>query len=268
VKLKNARRFTISGLTLIISFFSHGQCPGFQTGSSTGGTTVSFFDSGGNLITTCDCQLTGNALKCDACLPASFTTYRFTNSGGVVMNCTNSVALPVSLKRFEATVYNGDVTLEWSTESERDNLEFIVERSSDANEYTFFAKLPGAVNSTEPQLYTSLDTDPLKEISYYRLSQRDINGTVTQLGVVSVELSSAISGTVIAPNPSLGKTKLQLPLHNEGQEFDVTITDGTGRIVQAFRALADTDLEFTPGVYLVTVRSGSQIWAEKLIVFG
>jgi hypothetical protein len=251
---------------LIISFVSNGQiCPGFQNGASSGGTSVSFFNGSGNLIATCNCQLTGNALKCGGCVPSSFTSYQYVN-GGVLQTCANPIALPVELKEFNATVYNGDVQLSWSTETERDNLEFIVERSADAIEYIPFAKIPGAVNSTSPLNYSSMDSDPLKGISYYRLSQRDINGKITLLGIVSVELSGAVSGTLIAPNPSAGIIKIQLPLHNQQDMFDIMIADAMGKSVLSLQTSVDYELELTSGVYSVVVSRGTQIWCEKLIV--
>jgi hypothetical protein len=257
-------------LFLIILLFSsqgHSQvCPTFALGTPiTNLYTVSFRNLGGLLLTDCTCQLSSGTFKCGVCLPILYTTYSYVSAGNTI-TCTNPDILPVELKNFDAVVYNGDIELVWSTETERDNEKFIIERSTDAHDYTFFAEIKGAINSTVPLDYSISDTDPLKGISYYRLSERDINGKITLLAVVSVEMSSALSGTIVAPNPASGMTKLLLPWHSDGQMFDVTICNNIGLVVNTFQASEDTELELNPGVYSIVVRNGSQTWSEKLVM--
>jgi hypothetical protein len=241
-------------------------CPGFQPGNPANNIySVGFFNLADLQIGSCNCQYTGNGFKCGSCLPTGFTTYRYISSG-VNIVCLQ-VPLPVELKEFNAIVQNGDVQLNWATESERDNSGFILERSSDAIDFTFFTEKKGAINSTVVNHYYSEDTDPLKGIVYYRLSQRDTDGKITRLAIVSVETSSPLSGTLIAPNPSSGIVKLQLPLHNDNEMFDVAIADATGKKVWSFQTAADLEFNLMSGVYSVVVSLGSQSWQEKLVVF-
>ncbi|MNK21372.1 hypothetical protein D3C87_396260 [compost metagenome] len=261
------KQFTPVLAALTLSFNGNSQtCPGFALGTPvTNLYTVDFYNNSGLLLTSCTCQLSSGTFKCGLCLPASWITYMYVSAGSTI-NCINPTILPVGLKAFDAIVSNGDVSLVWSTETERNNLEFIIERSQDAVEFTFFAKIAGAGNSNTPSNYSYSDTDPLRGISYYRISQRDTDGMITELGIVSMELSSAISGTVIAPNPSQGKTLLQLPLHPEKQLFHVTISDELGKIVRSFQTTEDTPLELTNGVYRVVVSSGLHTWSEKVVI--
>lgn len=261
------KQFASVVAALALSFNGNSQtCPAFALGSPiTNLYTVDFFDNNGSLLTSCTCQLSSGTFKCGLCLPANWTTYKYVSSGSTV-TCINPSVLPVGLKAFDAVVSNGDVSLVWSTESERNNLEFIIERSQDAVEFTPFARIAGAGNSSTPLNYSYSDTDPLRGISYYRISQRDTDGMITQLGIVSLERSSAISGTIIAPNPSQGKTLLQLPLHPEKQLFHVTISDELGKIVRSFQTTEDTPLELTNGVYRVVVSSGLHTWSEKVVI--
>ncbi|MNV14667.1 hypothetical protein D3C71_1053590 [compost metagenome] len=261
------KQFTSVLAALALSFNGNSQtCPSFAAGTPiTNLYTVSFYSNSGSLLTSCTCQLSSGTFKCGLCLPAAWTQYTYV-SAGVTTNCINPVVLPVGLRAFDAVVSNGDIELVWSTETERNNMEFIIERSQDAVEFTLFAKIPGAGNSNTPLNYSLSDTDPLRGISYYRISQRDTDGMVTKLGFVSVELSSALSGTVIAPNPSQGKTLLQLPLHPEKQIFNVMISDELGKIIRSFQTTEDTQLELTNGVYRVVVSSGLHTWSEKIVI--
>jgi hypothetical protein len=255
-----------AALLLLFSFNGYSQpCPGFGSGNPANNEyTISFYNNG-QFITSCDCQLTGGNFKCGNCLPASFTTYQYVFNG-VLITCPIPVPLPVELTAFTATVDNGDVQLSWTTETEQDNQEFFIERSEDAIDYVVFGKVPGAGNSTGRLNYSVPDTDPLRGISYYRLSQRDFNGRVEHLAVVSVELSSTLTGTVIAPNPSSGKVLLQVPLHRGEQSYDVMICNALGEVVRQLQITEDTGVELTSGMYQVVMRSGSQTWSEKLVI--
>lgn len=259
--------FTSIAFALLLSLNGNSQtCPSFALGTPiTNLYTVNFHNLDGLLLTSCTCQLSSGTFKCGLCLPANWTTYTYVSAGSTV-NCINPSILPVGLKVFNALISNGDVELVWSTESERNNVEFIIERSQDAVEFTLFSKISGAGNSTMPLNYSHSDTDPLRGTSYYRISQRDTDGIVTELAIVSVELSSALSGTVIAPNPSQGKILLQLPLHPEKQVFNVMISDELGKIVRSFQTTEDTPLELTNGVYRVVVSSGAHTWSEKVVI--
>jgi hypothetical protein len=252
-------------IVLILSFHGNSQtCPAFALGTPiTNLYTVNFYNGSGTLLTNCTCQLSSGTFKCGLCLPASWTTYTYVSAGSTV-TCINPVVLPVGLRSFDAVVSN--VVLVWSTETETRNAEFIIERSEDGVEFISFAKIPGAGTSTEVLNYSLSDTDPLRGTSYYSISQRDTDGAITKLALVSVQLSSALSGTVIAPNPSEGKTMLQLPFHSGEQLFDVSISNELGQAIRSFQTTKDTTLELPNGVYHVVVRCGSQTWSEKLII--
>ncbi|MNK00467.1 hypothetical protein D3C87_182520 [compost metagenome] len=261
------RQFVGVVTALTFAFNGHTQtCPTFALGTPvTNLYTVTFRDANGNLLTDCTCQLSSGTFKCGLCLPILWTTYSYVTAGNTV-NCINAAVLPVELKSFDAVVSNGDVELVWSTETERNNAEFIIERSEDGIEFIPFALVPGAGKSSEPLNYSLSDTDPLRGVSYYQISQRNTDGEVNKLSVVSVSLSSSVSGTLIAPNPSQGKTLLQLPLHPGEQVFDVSVSDELGNIVRSFQTTTDTQLELRSGVYRVVVRSGINTWSEKVVV--
>lgn len=241
-------------------------CPGFQNGNPGNHLqTVTFYDLSGNLIASCDCQLTGNAFKCGSCLPSTFTTYQYV-SGGITVNCINAAILPVELLRFEALVTDGNVQVSWITAAERENEKFIVERSANGETFEPFLEVEGAGNSTFKQFYTVEDSDPISGVSYYRLSQVDVNGKMTELGFVAVEVNTTLTGIVLAPNPSNNVAVLQLPLHGGTQEFHVMVSNYSGLVVQEQTVTEDLSLDLPAGFYQVAVLSGTQRWSEKLVI--
>ncbi len=101
--------------------------------------------------------------------------------------------LPVMLSSFTARGGNQQVLLQWRTESEFNNLGFIIERSlskdgpfSEIASYQNYPQLAGQGNSNQPHQYqfTDLQVENNKTY-YYRLVDVDVNGWKTYHNVVS-----------------------------------------------------------------------------------
>ena len=109
--------------------------------------------------------------------------------------------LPIELLTFDA-VYNGtDVTINWTTASEKNNDYFNIERSADAADFTSIAKVNGAGNSTSTISYADADKSPLAGISYYRLKQTDYDGNTSYSDIRTVNIAGTAKYTVF-PNPA------------------------------------------------------------------
>lgn len=115
--------------------------------------------------------------------------------------------LPVNLLSFNARKTSAGTSLNWKTTTEIDNSEFIIEKSTDGKSYITLTTIKGKGTGTSAisQDYTFVDVNPVLGVNYYRLIQKDINGTVKLIGIVSVNYanlteinSQAIS---IYPNP-------------------------------------------------------------------
>jgi hypothetical protein len=117
----------------------------------------------------------------------------------VAASCSG-VFLPVSLSYFEAEKSGNNVVLEWATQSEKDNAEFLLERSMDGINFTTIARYEGAGTTELPQSYAHIDRDAPKTILYYRLAQRDIDGQVS-FSEIKVVNNSGMAEVSISPNP-------------------------------------------------------------------
>ena len=109
--------------------------------------------------------------------------------------------LPIELTYFdvEKTPEN-EVLLKWETASETNNDFFTIERSIDGTTWNAIARVEGKGNSTVPVSYTSLDNEPFKGTSYYRLKQTDFDGKFSYSLVKSITLRNE-ENVVIYPNP-------------------------------------------------------------------
>jgi len=116
--------------------------------------------------------------------------------------------LPVTLSSFTATLRAETVLVQWTTASELNNQEFVLERSADGRQYQALQTLAGRGTVLTASTYATTDTQPLPGLSYYRLRQVDLNGTRSYSPTVSISRAAA---TISAyPNPTPGGLTLDL----------------------------------------------------------
>jgi hypothetical protein len=168
------------------------------------------------------------------------------------------VSLPVELSSFRAYGQDGRVKLIWITESEMDNLGFILERSLKKNEeyiqiasYESMESLKGAGNSSAKKIYTFLDHSVFNGLTYwYRLIDVSVNGIETYHGpIVAMPRVATEPEAVIPvenypikfrlaqnyPNPFNPGTRIGYDIaetKNEKSFINLSIFDVTGRKVK------------------------------------
>ncbi|WKN42841.1 hypothetical protein [Tunicatimonas pelagia] len=99
--------------------------------------------------------------------------------------------LATVLSYFYAQARGANVIVNWESAAELNNDLFHVERSADGVRFEEIATIPGVGNSQKPTEYSYTDTQPLKGISYYRLSQVDHHGKTEIFNTVAVFLTTA-----------------------------------------------------------------------------
>jgi hypothetical protein len=105
--------------------------------------------------------------------------------------------LPVQLSFFRAYSYDRKVELQWATQSELNNETFILERSTNNEDFTKIAEIAGQGNSNTYTEYLFNDHNLVNGLQYtYRLSDRDFNGNITQLQMANSLSNSIGSGLV------------------------------------------------------------------------
>ncbi len=114
------------------------------------------------------------------------------------------VFLPVELTRFETQCHGNERLFYWETATETNNNFFILEKSWDGTHFFAIDQLPGAGTSTQPQVYSSLETEVSME-AFYRLAQVDFDGTTRYSEIISGKTCTSEDLTVhVFPNPSQG----------------------------------------------------------------
>jgi hypothetical protein len=123
---------------------------------------------------------------------------------GVSMAATDAVILPVTAMNLSAVRQNKDVLLKWNTFNEKNTLAFTVERSYDGRSFEGVGTVVAAGNSMEEKTYSLVDQGITKNIVYYRVVLKDLDGKRTLSNTAVLRMDGLSKGNRIFPNPVEG----------------------------------------------------------------
>ncbi len=147
---------------------------------------------------------------------------------GLIWSPECLAALPVTLTSFDAQLVSKKVNLKWTTENPQGFSHFVVERSSNAVNFSSI----GQVASSTTSLYTFTDNNlPQADLVYYRLKMVDIDGTFSYSTIVKLKMFGAAKA-LIYPNPVSNKLQLNFsePLFSNSS---LKVFNSTGAVVLA-----------------------------------
>ena len=136
--------------------------------------------------------------------------------------------LPIELMSFEASVREKEVHLAWQTASETNNDFFTLEKSKNGEDWSVFAEIDGAGNSSEVLSYAYTDHTPYHGVSYYRLKQTDFDGQFEYSDMLVVDVSEEVNNYLIYPNPVFNDITLRA---SERELSNITVQDLSGQDV-------------------------------------
>ena len=198
--------------------------------------------------------------------------YNFTFGGTAVLGCTLPTVLSIQLLNFTASLHEDEVNLKWSTASESGNRYFTVERSADNKNFTEIAKVDAVGTTKERSDYSTIDPAPLPGVSYYRLSQTDINGGVNYLNIVSVNNIENDGLFTVVPNPTDGIVNITYSC-DAATTGMLNLYDCNGRLVLSKEISCvsgnnKTQLDLSGkigGLYLITFSTNDKFYRTKLM---
>jgi hypothetical protein len=201
---------------------------------------------------------------------------------------SSDASLPVGLTSFTATAGSGEIQLNWSTESETDNVGFIILRSynnygiySEIDSYRMNLGLLGLGNSSLGHDYTYTDYDVELNVNYwYKLHSVDADGTIHEYGPISAiilegnEKPSSFYLNQNYPNPFNSTTHIRYGLP-EMSDTEIVIFNMLGqRVAQlvsqeqpAGRYLIEWDASaFPSGLYYLSIMAGEFHEVKRMIL--
>lgn len=205
----------------------------------------------------------------DQCGRANFY-YQFVNIG--------SSPLPVELLNFSGSKKNDLVRLDWSTASEINNDYFSIERSVKGEYWNLLGRVKGSGNSSMTLEYSFLDREPLKEITYYRLSQTDFDGSTRYFQTIRINPAkkhdSKSNPLNISPNPFSDVFSFEFNSEiNESIDLTLFSTDGELILTKSYTVRKGSNKLFfsdqgslEAGLYFIAVKSQSGILLSSKLV--
>ncbi len=208
--------------------------------------------------------LSSNTLYTPTLNPPSFTG-----------TCGSIVILPIELIDFKGFCNENFNNLIWETASEHNNAFFTIEKANEDGQFSELSIVQGMINSTEYVDYSFQDYSLTRGMSYYRLSQTDLDGTKRQLKTISVDNSCNKENDIKASFNNLNNVLNIYYSFSKSEELDVQVVNSTGQTIasntNAFEANDNKVNVFlkenlATGVYFVKLTNASVSYTSKFIV--
>ncbi len=179
--------------------------------------------------------------------------------------------LPVQLVNFSAAIQNNKPLLQWTVTNEQQMLGYDIERSIDGISFSA-AGFIAAKNSGNITQYNFTDFNAISGKSFYRLKQKDKDGTITYSEIKSVETIVKNAWKLLNNTPG-AKLQIQLSLSESAAvSLQLFTVAGTEVFRQQYGILntGTTTLDIyknmkTAGIYYLKVTIGQETSSIKVI---
>ncbi len=109
--------------------------------------------------------------------------------------------LPVIFANVRVVEKDNGVEIGWSNLTEKDVLNYSVERSTNGKEFTMIAQQQAISNASDKTDYLAFDAAPQTGLNYYRIRVEEMDGKVTYTRILSVNLKNSLISLQLYPNP-------------------------------------------------------------------
>lgn len=170
-----------------------------------------------------------------------------------------AIALDVELNYFEIECLNNEILLKWETLSESDNNYFTIERSLDAQKWEHFKEVKGAGNSSNSIKYEIVDNSFKYDLVYYRLSQTDFDGKVSEYLIRTVNCNAKKSNALkVYPNPAINYLIIESQ-NNPVRIYTIggkNITSLTSQVFDSNSKVFLSTENLSKGLYIIKTKIG------------
>ena len=142
--------------------------------------------------------------------------------------------LPVTFSDVKAFEKNNGVQIEWTNLTEKDLVNYTVERSANGRDFITISQFAPRSNQNDKESYTSLDASPFAGINFYRIKTVEINGKVGFSKLLKVDIGRITKGISLYPNPVTGN-ELSIGFTAARGQYTLHVINGTGQEVYTQR---------------------------------
>lgn len=186
--------------------------------------------------------------------------------------------IPVEFETFSVTAAGGTVKGTWSTLSETNNKEFMVERYGSGGETEKVYTIPGSGTTQEKREYSFADMPQSAGIYTYRLYQRDFSGAVQFLAETQIDIVPSADQFYLGgnyPNPFNPATMVEFYIPAESR-VSMEIITTAGEVVrqvlreellaQGMHTVRIDAASLPAGVYFYKVSTGFGTKTGKMLL--
>ncbi len=183
--------------------------------------------------------------------------------------------LPIKLINFDASYTKPNVTLKWSTAQEYNFSHFILEQSTDGNNFNQVAMIFGAGESDTKKDYSYIDMNLTgrKGLIYYRLKSVDIDSKVSYSSIRIIRLDDEKQNIILTtyPNPVINELKITIPAGWQGKKTTYELVNVNGQLSKKVETGSSSQTEtinvsqLAPGLYIVKVTCEGQTAQQKIV---
>src|SRR5690606_38841399 len=184
--------------------------------------------------------------------------------------------VPVELNSFTAASINGNVELNWSTATEKNNNIFEIERKTVGGEFVRIGHVKGAGTTSQEQHYSYVDSKVPAGKYTYRLKQIDFNGEFSYSKEVEVDVTAPVEFALAQnyPNPFNPVTQIEYSVDQPGL-VKLTVFNVLGQqiasLVNEVKDAGNYSISFdasniSSGTYFYKLENGSQFQVKKMII--
>lgn len=182
---------------------------------------------------------------------------------------------PVALVHFSAKPGTEGIILSWTTSSENNISNYVVEKSKDGRSFSELGNVKGTGTSSKLNNYKFIDKDPSPGLQYYRLSQKNANGETTVKNPITIRWNHNPDFNVY-PNPSKGELFANVANTLRKKIGLLMITNNKGNVViskdivfsektKALSLLKPAE-HLKPGEYEVNVICQGNLYSQQVTV--
>jgi len=189
------------------------------------------------------------------------------------INVSLAVALAVDLGKFEASVQNERVWLEWESYSEVNHDYYQIEKSKDTRNWEAIGQVKGAGYSNEKLRYNFFDENPMIGDNYYRIVLIDFTGEKEYSAIQQI-IFSKIKEISITPNLFQSANRIDFNIAGiEEGTYAISLINMNGKeILKSSKNLNSFDLidlkeTLSLGVYILRIENSLVNYTHRFLVF-
>jgi hypothetical protein len=179
----------------------------------------------------------------------------------------------IDITEFTAYFDENQVNLNWTVAAHSECVGFTIERSADGLTTEAVGSVHGSTFTNQENSYSFADSNPLSGTSYYRLVERNSDGTAKASNWVAVSAIQKTTKVMLFPNPTDDILTVKFP--SMGSPAILMVIDAAGRIIMnaSVVTLANEDITtsiqdvsfLTQGIYTMVISSGEKNYSVKFV---